>query len=583
MPVHNEEIARAFEEMADLLALRGENPFRVRAYQRAAMTVRGSQRELHDRLQQCQRTGADPLRSLDELPGIGKDLAGKIIELLSTGRCKALEQLRRKVPAGLPELLRVPGLGPRRVQALYGELKVHDRQQLERALREGAVAKLRGFGPRLQARLARELQVSPPEERRWLRSVAAGFATPLLAHLRAVPGVTDVVIAGSYRRGRDTVGDLDLLVSATDPAAVVAALRHYDGITAWKAQGPKRETVTLRSGMQVDLRISEPGAYGAALHYFTGSKAHNIHLRRMASEQGLKINEYGVFRGRTRVAGATETEVFRSVGLPWIPVEMREDRGEIELARTGQLPQLVTRADLRGDLHAHTRSTDGQQGLEQMARAAQAAGLSFLAITDHSRHLGLVHGLDAKRLQQQMEAIDRLNEKLKGLTLLKGIEVDIFEDGRLALPDALLARLDVVVAAVHSHFDLGEQQQTRRILRAMEHPAFSILAHPTGRLLGERAPMRLDMARICAAAKARPCYLELNSQPQRLDLDDVHCRLAREHGVLVSIASDAHHGSQFACLDEGIVQARRGWLRAGDVLNTRPLAELRRLLRATFL
>jgi DNA polymerase (family 10) len=577
MPVANEDIARIFDEMADLLALQNENPFRIRAYQRAAQSIRGQQRELSGRV----RESSDPAADLDAVPGIGRDLAAKIIEIVNTGRCKALEQLRSEVPRGLLELLRIPGLGPKRVQTLHAKLRIRSRKDLERAVASQAIAKVAGFGPKFTARLARELRLSSPQESRVLRPVAMQSANPLVAHLRAVPGVEQVIIAGSFRRGRETVGDLDLLISATDAAAVTKALHDYDQIGAWSAEGPRRVTVKLHNGLQVDLRISEPARFGAALHYFTGSKAHNIHVRRMAQARGLKINEYGVFRGNRLVAGETEESVFAAVGLPWIPAEMREDQGEIELARSGRLPALVTRKELRGDLHAHTSASDGRDTLEAMAAAAQAEGLEYLAITDHSKYLGLVKGLDERRLRRQMEAIDRVNEKARGIRLLKGIEVDILEDGRLALPDSVLAELDVVVASIHSHFDLGKQKQTARVLRALEHRSLTVLGHPSARLIGERRPIALDMERICAAAKSRPCYLELNCQPQRLDLDDVHCRLSREHGVLVSIASDAHGSEQFAFLDHGVVQARRGWLRAEDVLNTRGIKEIGRLLRAT--
>jgi len=579
VPVQNEEIAQVFDEIADLLALRNENPFRIRAYQRAAQTARGQQRRLSDRV----RDSDDPAAELNKLPGIGQDLAAKMIEIISTGRCRALEELRRQVPRGLLELLRIPGLGPKRAQALHARLRVRNRKELERAVATGAISKVPGFGPGITARLVRELSASPPQQRRWLRSEAAQRAEPLAEFLRAVPGVEQVVIAGSYRRGRDTVGDLDLLVSAASAAAVTRELREYDEISSWSAAGPSRKTLILRGGLQVDLRVSKPDRFGAALHYFTGSKAHNIHVRRMAQERGLKINEYGVFRGRKLVAGRTEESVFAAVELPWIPPEIREDQGEIELARSGALPVLVRRADLRGDLHCHTDATDGGESLETMAGAARAAGLQFLAITDHSKYLGIYRGLDVRRLRRQMETIDRLNEKLRGFTLLKGIEVDILEDGALALPESVLAELDLVVASIHSHLDLGEQKQTKRVLRAMEHRAFSILGHPSARLIGERNAMALDMERICAAAKSRPCYLELNGMLQRLDLNDVHCRLAREHGVLVSIASDAHGAAQLENLAHGVVQARRGWLRPADVLNTRRLPELRKLLRATFL
>lgn len=344
------------------------------------------------------------------------------------------------------------------------------------------------------------------------------------------------------------------------------------------SQGPTRASVVLKSGLQVDLRVVDEASYGAALCYFTGSKTHNITLRRLAQERGLKLNEYGVFRGRERIAGADETSVYAALGLPFIAPELREDRGEITAARAGRLPQLVDLADLRGDLHVHTTATDGHHTLAQMALAAKVLGLSYLAITEHSRRLAMAHGLDPRRLAEQCDAIDRLNQNLEGIVLLKGIEVDILEDGSLDLPDASLARLDLVIGAVHSRFDLPRARQTERILRAMDNPCFTLLAHPTGRVIDSRAPYDVDMLRVIRHARRRGCFLELNAHPERLDLLDSHCIMAKEEGVLVAINSDAHSRDDFVHLRLGIGQARRGWLAAADVLNTRPLPELRRLL-----
>ena len=347
------------------------------------------------------------------------------------------------------------------------------------------------------------------------------------------------------------------------------------------ARGETRATVILRCGLQVDLRVVAPESFGAALHYFTGSKAHNIAIRRLGQQRGLKINEYGVFRGRKRVAGRTEAEVYKSVGLPYIPPELREDHGEIEAARAGRLPKLVARKDLKGDLHVHTKATDGHHTLAEMAEAARARGLKYLAITEHSRRLKVARGLDPRRLLEQMDAIDALNERLQGITLLKGIEVDILEDGSLDLPDKVLGRLDLVVGAVHSRFNLSRKKQTERIVRAMDHPHFTILAHPTGRLIDLREPYDVDMLVILRHARQRGCFVELNAHPERLDLLDVHCMMARDEGVLVAVNSDAHSTSDFDNLHYGIGQARRGWLERADVLNTRPLGALRRLLKRT--
>jgi DNA polymerase (family X) len=388
-----------------------------------------------------------------------------------------------------------------------------------------------------------------------------------------------VVVAGSYRRCRETVGDLDILVTTSDPPAAMKRFVGYDEVAGVRSQGDTRATVILKCGLQVDLRVVEPRSFGAALHYFTGSKAHNIALRTLARGRGLKINEYGVFRGANRVAGETAESVFAALDLPYILPELRENRGEIEAARNGLRPDLVELSDLQGDLHCHTNASDGHASLGEMVGAARQQGLRYLAITEHSKRLTMAHGLDSRRLMEQMEEIDCLNDDLKGFRVLKGIEVDILEDGGLDLPDAVLARLDLVIGAVHSKLHLSRAAQTRRILKAMDHPHFNILAHPTGRLIDEWEPYDVDMARVTRHARDRGCFLELNAHPEHLDLTDIHCQMAREEGVLVSIASNTHTTLDFTNLRYGIGQARRGWLGRQDVLNTRPLDELLILLR----
>jgi DNA polymerase (family 10) len=572
MPVHNNDIAAIFDEMADLLELQQANPFRIRAYRRAAQTVRAQPRQLRDQI----AAGRD----LEELPGIGEDLAGKIREILGTGKCQALRKLQHQVPAGLEDLLHLPGLGPARVRQLRRELRITSLAKLRSAIDKGKLRELRGFGPKLEARLAAAV-ANPVTGKRMLRSTATGYAEELAGYLGKAPGVSELAVAGSYRRGQDTIGDIDLLVASSKPAAVVKTFTAYDEVRDVLAAGGTRASVRLASGLQVDLRIVQRASFGAALHYFTGSKAHNIHLRRMGQRKGLKINEYGVFRGDERVAGETEESVFRSVGLPWIPAELREDRGEIEAARAGRLPKLIERDDIRGDLHVHTAATDGSASVPEMSRAAHQAGLEYVAITDHSRYLGAYRGLDAARLSKQLDEIDACNQSGAGAKVLKGIEVDILEDGSLALPDKTLAALDLVVGAIHSHFGLPRRRQTTRLLRAIEHPHFTLLAHPTARLIGERDPLALDLERVVKACADRGCFLELNAQPQRLDLDDAACLLARDQGVLVSIASDAHRPEDFGLLEFGVTQARRGWLEPANVLNALPLKRIRPLLRRT--
>ena len=570
MPIHNADIATLFDEIADLLEIQQANPFRIRAYRNAARFIGEQSRDVRTLIAQ----GED----LTALPGIGEDLAAKMREIVATGKCSLLEKLHAELPPAVTELLHVPGLGPKRVRALWHDLDIETPQQLERAARAGRIRTLPGFGPRTEANILEAVSAHLSKTRRFKRAIAAQYAESLVAWLAGARGVRHVDVAGSFRRCSETVGDLDVLVAARRGNDVMARFVAYDEVAKVLSQGPTRASVLLKSGLQVDLRVVKEAAYGAALCYFTGSKAHNIALRRMAQERGLKLNEYGVFRGSTRIAGESESSVYDTFGLPWIAPELREDRGEIDAARAGRLPRLIQLSDLRGDLHVHTRESDGHDTLEAMARAAQALGHTYLAITEHSRHLAMARGLDARRLAEQGERIDRLNETLQGLVLLKGIEVDILEDGSLDLPDTALAPLDIVIGAVHSHFELSRARQTERILRAMDHRCFTLLAHPTGRLIGSRAPYDVDMARVIRHAGQRGCFLELNAQPDRLDLTDTHCMMAKEAGVRVSVDSDAHSREDLSHLRFGIGQARRGWLAAADVLNTRPLPELRRLL-----
>ena len=573
MPIHNADIAAIFDEIADLLEIEEANPFRIRAYRNASRTLQGLGEEAKTLLAQDE--------DLTRLPGIGKDLAAKIEEIVESGRCLALEKLRKASVLGLTELLKIPGLGPKRVHALYHELDIHTPEQLFRAARDGRLRQLAGFGEKTEVRILDSLAIRAPHTTRIKRALATQYARPLIEHLQQADGVKHVIVAGSYRRCVETVGDLDILVSAAHSAPVMEHFAAYDEIAEVLSKGQTRATVMLRSGLQVDVRVVRQSSYGAALHYFTGSKAHNIAIRRRAQQRGLKINEYGVYKNGAQIAGATETSVFRAVGLPLIPPELRENRGEIEAAEASALPKLVELDDLKGDLHVHTRATDGHNTLREMADAAKARGWSYLAITEHSRRLTVAHGLDEKRLLKQIDEIDRLNDELRGITLLKGIEVDILEDGRLDLPDRVLAKLDLVIGAVHSQFHLSRARQTERILKAMAQPHFTMLAHPSGRLLQQREPYDVDMPRIIRQAGRRGCFLEINAQPERLDLIDTYCQLARDEGVLLCINSDAHAVCDFDNLVHGIGQARRGWLEKKDILNTRPLRQLRRLLKAT--
>jgi DNA polymerase (family X) len=570
MPVHNAEIATAFDHLADLLEIEGANPFRVRAYRNAARTVEDLPRSVAELI----ASGED----LTELPGIGADLAGKIAEFVDTKHLAVLDEAKSHLPAGLVELTKVPGIGPKRARSLYDKLGVHSVEGLKKAAMAGKLRGLAGFGVKREEKLIAELQHRREVSRRFRLDVAEDFAEPLLEHLKRAKGVSQAEIAGSYRRRKETVGDLDILVAASPDSDVMRRLVTYDEVEEIVAQGSTRGAVILRSGIQVDVRVVPPESYGAALVYFTGSKAHNIAIRKLGLARGFKINEYGVFRGTRRIAGTTEKSVYEQVKLPVIPPELREDDGEIAAAAAHKLPKLVDLRDISGDLHVHTNETDGKNSLREMAEAACALGYDYVAITDHSQHVTVAKGMDARRLARQIKAIDKLNSKIRGIRILKGVEVDILADGSLDLPDEILAELDFTVCAIHYKFDMTEAAQTERVIRAMDNPHFNIFAHPTGRLLGERAGYAIDLERVLAAAKERGCCIELNAHPMRLDIDEHACRLARNMGVKVAIGTDAHSTDGLLNMKYGIGQARRGWLEAKDILNTRPLPEMMKLL-----
>ena len=568
MPVHNADVAALFEEVADLLAIQGENAFRIRAYRNAART-----------LNQLSRPVADLVAAeedLSDLPDIGDDLAGKIATIVDTGTLPLRDELAQDTPPAVADLLRIPGLGPKRVRRLRDDLGVDSRADLKRAAEAGEVQALDGFGETMEQNILDGLaQMS--DEARWLLARVEPVVASLHDHMSAHDAVERVDAAGSYRRRTETVGDLDVLALADDGPAVTEHFAAYEDVAETLSQGDTRASVRLRSGLQADLRVVPPESYGAALLYFTGSKAHNVKLRDWAIEKELKLNEYGVFRtdeDEERVAGETEEDVYALFDLPYIVPELRENRGELDAAADGTLPNLITHEDLRGNLHTHTTGSDGRHSLEEMAAAAQARGLEYLAITDHSPTVAVAQGLDADALRKQMDAIDRLNDDLDDLRVLKGIEVDILKDGSLDLPDAVLADLDLCLCALHTALDLDEDTQTERVLRALDNPHVHVLAHPTGRRINERPPIEIDLGRVMEAALDRGCVLELNAQPERLDLSDVYCKRAKELGLPLVIGADAHAADGLDVLHYGVDQARRGWLEAGDVLNTKPWDEI---------
>lgn len=573
MFVHNTDIADIFEQIADFLEIQGENPFRVRAYRNAAHSVSGLGTELKEMV----AAGED----LTRLPGIGKELAAKIHETLETGTAKALIKLQQRVPKTVIEILKLPNLGPKRVRILFRELKIKSLPQLAKAARKGHIRALEGFGQKTERAILDAIDTRMQKEKRFKIATVKPTVDSLIEYLKKVPGVNTVAVAGSYRRCRETVGDLDILVTARQKSPVMRRFLEYDAIDRVLASGTTRASVILRSGLQVDVRLVQPASFGAALQYFTGSQDHNIAIRRLGQQRGLKINEYGVYRFEKQMAGRTEASVYETLDLRLIPPELRENRGEIKAAAENRLPQLIERKDIKGDLHIHTLASDGRNNLEEMALAAKRQGLKYIAVTEHSGRLKVADGLDPPRLMEQIDEIERLNDNLKGIQILKGLEVEILKDGKLDLSDSELARLDLVVGTVHSHFNLPLEKQTERILRAMDQPYFSMLAHPTGRKINQREPYQVDLTRIIHKARERGCFLELNSNPKRLDLTDIYCQMAKAEGVLISINSDAHSIDAYNDLVFGVGQARRGWLEKNDVLNTRSLAQLRKLLKQT--
>jgi DNA polymerase (family X) len=571
--VENAEIARLFREMAELLEVQGANTFRIRAYRTAARVVEEHTEPLAGLVE---HDGT----ALQELPGIGADLAGKIGEIVRTGSFKALRELQHKAPKGAVELMRVPGIGPSRARVLAERLGIRSVAGLERAAKAGRVRALPGFGAATEEKILDELAARGSGEHRVIRAVAAQYGESMLAYLRAIPGVRRADIAGSFRRGRETVGDLDILVECTDGQAVSDHFVAFPEVREILAHGSTKASVVLASGLQIDLRVLDARSYGAGLYYFTGSKAHNIAVRRMGQKRGLKINEYGVFRGTKQIGGRQEVDVFRAVGLPWIPPELREDRGEIEAAQQRKLPALVELQDIRGDLQMHSTDSDGRVSLEAMAEAAEAMGYEYIAITDHGPLMRMVRGLDDAGVRRQRKRIDKLNAKLRKLTVLAGAEVDIRADGTLDLKDGTLAALDVVLVALHVKLDLSPAEQTERVLRALTHPSVDIFAHPTGRLINGRRGARFDFDRVVDAAVEHGVMLEVDAQPERLDLDDIAVRSAVQRGARISIDTDAHSPNELRFMRWGVDQARRGWAEKADVANTRPLSRFLKLLHA---
>ncbi len=571
MAVTNAEIAAIFKKTADLLEIKGENPFKIRAYRNAARTIENIGKSISDLVKE----GYD----LTKLPGIGHDLSEYLKEITTTGKFSKLEELEKEIPPHLVEMLAIEGLGPKRIKTLYEKLHVESMEDLKRAANSKEIEKLPGFGPTLVKKILKGIKLAKKAGERFRYDVAENYAKDLVEYLKKIEGIIFIEVAGSYRRKKETVGDLDIVIAAKNWDEVTDHFVKYEGVKEVVSKGTTRSTVILKSNLQVDLRSVCEDSFGAALHYFTGSKAHNIAIRKIGVKLGLKINEYGVFKGSQRVAGKSEEELYKSVGLCYIEPELRENRGEIEAAQEGKLPNLVTLDDIRGDLHIHTKYTDGKNSIEDMAKAAMDRGYEYIAITDHSKRVTVAKGLDEKRVLEQIEEIEKINDKLQNITILKGIEVDILEDGTLDLSDEILKRLDIVVGAIHFKFNLSKEKQTKRILKAMDNPYFNILAHPTGRLIGEREGYMFDIEKVFSYAKQNGCFLEINAQPERLDLSDIYVKMAKDMGIKMAVSTDAHNIFSLDYMKYGIYQARRGWCEKEDIINTNSLNSLKKLLK----
>jgi len=569
MPIReNSEVAAIFHEMADMLDISGNNPFRIRAFHRAAQSIEN----LPESAGQMLEKG-----TLARVPGIGAGILGRVKQILETGDCEDHAELRKEVGDGLLEMMKIEGIGPKTVKLIFTELGIQSVDALEAAAQQGHLARLPRMGEKSQAKILDAIAAYRRHSGRILLGEALPEGMAIVEALRENPVVERIDLAGSSRRRQETIGDLDVLVASTDVKQVMDHFVSLPQVHNVMLRGDTKCSVHLRRGMQVDLRVVRPESFGAALHYFTGSKMHNIAVRDRGKRRGLKINEYGIYRegGEQSIGGRTEGEIFASVGLPYIPPELRENQGEIEAAEADQLPHLIEESDLRGDLHCHTDFTDGTASVLEMAEAAAALGFDYLAITDHSRSLTVARGLDLARLAEQGKVVREVEQELGEIALLTGIEVDILPDGELDLPPDVLHELQWVVASVHSHFNLSAEDQTARVIRAMESGVVDCIGHPSGRLLGQRDGYPIDMDRVIQTAARLGVALELNAFPDRLDLDPPHCRQAREMGVPVVINTDSHAPAHLAQRAFGIYTARRGWLEPKDVLNTRSVEQIR--------
>ena len=567
MSIQNNDITILLRKIADLLSIKGADEFRIRSYRDAASTIEKLNEDLNDKVQK----GDD----LTELPDIGDSIADKIKEIVKTGSLDQLQKLEKEVPPQLTELLNIEGLGPERVNDLYRELNIESMDDLEEAVKNEKIRDIEGFGTKTEDKIRKELKRKRSQADRTLYSKAEEYAVPLIKYMRENKEVKKAEIGGSFRRKKETIGDLDILVAGDEAESISDHLKSFENVEEVIKEGESRTSVLLQSGLRVDLAIVKEKQFGSALQYFTGSKEHSIKLRERAAGRDLKLNEYGVFDADDkRIAGKTEDEVYECLGLEFIEPELRENNGEIKAAENGDLPKLINADDIKGDLHMHTTYTDGDHSIEEMAQAAIEAGHDYIAITDHSKRVSVAGGLDADELRESWKEIDKINEKIDEITILKGLEVDILKDGTPDLADDVLKEADICIASVHYHLDLDIEEQTERIIRVLENHPIDILGHPTGRLIQEREEMKLDMERIMDTAAEQNVFMEINSNPHRLDLKPEFIRLAKQKGVMCVISTDAHNTAELTNQKYGLFQARRGWLEKDDVLNTLEIDDL---------
>lgn len=573
--MENSEFAKAFREIAELLELKGENPFKIRAYQRAAQNIDDLSRELPDIYRE------KGLAGLQELPGIGHDLSLKIEEYIKTGKIASYKKLAKEFPKGILELVNIPGMGPKTALLLHDKLGIASPAQLEKAARAGKLRDIPGMGAKKEENILRGLDLKKKSRGRFLLDEATAYAEMIVEKLQELPEAKKVLPCGSLRRGQETIGDIDILVISRRPERIMKVFTTLPAVQNILAHGETKSSVVLKNGMQADIRVVPAKSFGAAAHYFTGSKAHNIHIRQLAQQKGWKVSEYGIFKGAKQIGGETEEGIFGKFGLQYIPPELREMRGEFAAAAQHRLPELVKLTDIKGDLHMHTTATDGANSIEEMARAAKKLGYEYIAITDHTKSTRVAGGLNDQETLKHVQEIRAAAKKVKGITILAGAEVDILPDGALDLKDEVLRQLDIVLASVHSNFKMPREEMTARVIKAFQNPYVKTFSHPTGRLLGEREPYEIDLEKVLAAAKKFGVALEVNAHPSRLDLNDAHCLLAKQSGVKLAINTDAHSTDQLGLMKYGVTTARRGWLEKKDVLNTMPLGRLLVELKAS--